>query len=483
MQDENVTIVWFRSDLRLTDNPALTAAIERGAPIVPVFIWAPEEEAPWAPGAASRWWLHQSLSALQQELKRKDSRFILRSGPTQDALEKLIKETGATAVFWNRRYEPAVRKRDDALLSWLESKQITAETFNSALLCEPWTVATKSGKPFRVFTPFWKACLRMPAPEEPLPAPTTIPAPNRFPKSSDLEDFSLEPKIDWAQGLRATWTPGETGAQERIRIFSENALSSYAEGRDRPDREGVSRLSPHLHFGEISPRQIWHLVQNYTALQQDKAELSGCEAFVRQLYWREFAYHLLFHAPHTPERPLREAYADFPWAPDVEMFRAWKQGNTGFPYIDAGMRQLWATGWMHNRVRMAVASFLVKDLLVPWQDGARWFWDTLVDADLANNTLGWQWTAGCGADAAPYFRIFNPMTQGERFDPQGSYVRHWTPEVAGLPDRYVHRPWEATQAIQAQSGVYARQGYAQPLLNHAEARMRALHAYEIMRNK
>jgi deoxyribodipyrimidine photo-lyase len=289
--------------------------------------------------------------------------------------------------------------------------------------------------------------------------------------------------VNWSKGIRATWKPGEEGASERLDSFIEEELYAYQEGRDRPDLEGTSRLSPHLHFGEVSPRQVWHAVQAASITAPMDGTIAGSEGFLRQLYWREFAYHLLFHEPQTTDHPLREEFAAFPWSTDDVSLRAWQEGRTGFPYIDAGMRQLWGTGWMHNRVRMAVASFLVKDLLIPWQEGAKWFWDTLVDADLANNTMGWQWAAGCGADAAPYFRIFNPITQGERFDPKGVYVRRWVPELAGLPDKYVHRPWEAPGDVLAQAGVSLGQDYPRPIVDHAEARALALGAYETIRRK
>ena len=411
------SIHWFRLDLRLTDNPALTAASLLGRGVVPAFIWAPEEEAPWAPGAASRWWLHHSLAALDSELRKLGSRLILRRGPTGVAMQALVKETGATAVFWNRRYEPAIRARDAEVATALRGDGVTVETFNSALLFEPAEIQTGSGGPYRVFTPFWRACLQRGA-ARPAGAPG-LSGRKSWPASLQLDDLGLLPKLDWARGF--DWQPGPAGAARELQRFVRAGLAGYKSGRDCPARVGTSRLSPHLHFGEISPRQVW--------------AAAGSEDYRRQLVWREFAHHLLYHYPHTAEQPLRPEFAKFPWRTAPAELAAWQRGRTGFPLVDAGLRELWTTGWMHNRVRMVAASFLVKDLLLPWQAGARWFWDTLVDADLANNTLGWQWVAGCGADAAPFFRIFNPTLQAEKFDPAGAYRGRWGSEtVAPIVD-------------------------------------------------
>ncbi len=465
-------LVWFRLDLRLADNPALAAADRSGRPVVPVFIWAPEEETPWPPGAASRWWLHHSLAALDTELRAMGSRLVIRRGPAADALHALRRETAADAVFWNRRYEPAVRARDDAVAAALRADGVRTETFNSALLFEPEKMRTQSGAPYRVFTPFWKACLAAPEPEEPLPAPRALPAPIAWPVSEPLESLDLLPRIAWDGGLRETWTPGERGAQTAMEHFLENALASYSDGRDRPDQAHTSRLSPYLHFGEIGPRQIWQAARETENVRAERGLMRGAESYLREVGWREFAYHLLYHFPHTTERPLDARFERFPWKVDPAGLRAWKKGRTGYPIVDAGMRELWRTGWMHNRARMIAASFLVKDLLIPWLEGARWFWDTLVDADLANNTLGWQWTAGCGADAAPYFRIFNPVLQGQKFDPEGAYVRRWIPELAGAAPAFIHEPWRLPRPPA---------GYPPPILDHGEARDRALAALSEIR--
>ncbi|MFM7108900.1 MAG: cryptochrome/photolyase family protein [Planctomycetaceae bacterium] len=472
---EPVTIVWFRHDLRLDDNPALVAAAARGR-VVPVFIWAPDEEKPWEPGAASRWWLHASLERLAVTLDKAGAPLVIRSGPSLESLRAVARECSATHVAWNRRYEPAVVNRDTAIKKALAGDGLEAESFNGSLLFEPMHVATKEGKPYQVFTPFWRALLARDEPAEPADAPRKLRGVARPPRGVTLDSLGLLPAIDWAATMRATWMPGEAGARKRLDAFLDRRLAAYGTERDRPDHEGTSALSPHLHFGEISPRRVWHAVRA-AAGGRPAAKVTGSpEVYLRELGWREFASHLLFHFPHTTDAPLRADYAKFPWARDPVGLRAWQRGRTGFPVVDAGMRQIWKTGWMHNRVRMVVASFLVKDLRVSWLEGARWFWDTLVDADLAANTLGWQWAAGCGADAAPYFRIFNPTSQGGKFDPAGDYVRTWVPELAKVPAADVHEPAEADEAVLARAGVTLGRDYPEPIVDHAEARKRALEA-------
>lgn len=471
---KTVSLVWLRFDLRLADHPALTAAIERGI-VIPVFIHAPEEESPWAPGGASLWWLHQSLAACDASLREIGSRLVIRRGPTLETLQTLIKETGATAVFWNRRYEPAVTARDTQIKATLREAGVLVESFNAALLHEPWTIQNQSKKPFQVFTPFWKHCLTKPDPEAPLATPKRLAAPERWPESLELEELDLEPKIKWAEGMRAAWQPGELGACKMLEAFLKNAFADYTVNRNHPDLRGTSRLSPHLHFGEISPRQIWHHVRRFA--EKNGITTWRTSQFLTEVGWREFAHHLLHHFPHTPAAPLREDFKRFPWRTDAAFLKAWQRGQTGYPIVDAGMRELWTTGWMHNRVRMIVASFLVKDLLLSWREGAAWFWDTLVDADLAQNTLGWQWTAGCGADAAPYFRVFNPVSQGEKFDPRGDYVRKWCPELARLPDEWLHQPDKAPPEVLARAGVVLGRNYPEPVVNHAIAREVALEAF------
>lgn len=471
------TLLWFRLDLRLADNPALVAATDRGGPVIPVFIWSPDEEGDWPPGGASKWWLHQSLAALDDRLRKLGSRLVIRHGPTIETLRALVKETGATAVFWNRRYEPAVRPRDAKVQEALRADGLAVQTFNAALLHEPWTIQNQSSKPFQVFTSFWRLCLTKPDPAEPLPAPVHMTPPARWPKSLALAELQLEPRINWAKGFRAVWQPGEAGAIASLNRFLAQAFDQYAERRDRPDLTVTSRLSPHLHFGEISPRQVWQGLKQRGAKRGLRTATWRNSQFLAELGWREFAYHLLYHFPYTPERPLRRGFEMFPWRQHETLLSLWQRGHTGYPIVDAGMRELWATGWMHNRVRMIVASFLVKDLLVSWQEGARWFWDTLVDADLANNTLGWQWVAGCGADAAPFFRVFNPTAQGQKFDPCGAYVRRWCPELAKLPAKWIHRPAQAPAPILRAARVELGRTYPLPIVNHAIARKVALEAF------
>lgn len=477
------SIVWFRQDLRLQDNPALDAATEQGGPIVPFYIWAPGEEDEGGPGAASKWWLHHSLASLDHSLRRMNSCLIVRRGPSLVTLKRLIKETGAKSVFWNRRYEPIVAERDQEIASGLTQEGVTVRIFNGSLLHEPEAIKTKVGEPYKVFTPFWRACHSLDDPAEPLPALKMIPEPPLWPRSESLESLELLPKGDWAAGIGRTWDPGEKGAARELKRFLADAMTDYASRRERPDLRGTSRLSPYLHHGEISPRQVWHAVQRRAQLDDRPGMIRGSQAYLRQIYWREFAYHLLHHFPHTIDRPLREAFADFPWRIDREGLQAWKQGRTGYPTVDAAMRELWSTGWMHNRMRMVVASFLTKDLLIHWRQGARWFWDTLVDADLANNTFGWQWTAGCGADAAPFFRIFNPVMQGEKFDPEGCYVRRWVPELGGLPNRFIHEPWSAPDDIMQAAGVTLGETYPCRIVDHKIAKYRALDGYQRIKMK
>jgi deoxyribodipyrimidine photo-lyase len=466
----STAIYWCQRDLRLADNPALAAACERHAHVVPVYIHAPDEEAPWAPGAASRWWLHHSLAALQRSYATLGAPLLLRAGDTLAELRSLITGTGAVAVYWNRLYEPALRARNQRVKAALRADGIEAESFGAALLIEPWQIRTGAGDPYRVFTPFYKALLPQLPARRPLPAPAALTPAKALPDSLPLEALGLLPTIPWDSGLRAAWTPGEAGAQQRLEDFCDDALARYAQARDLPADAATSRLSPYLHFGEITPAQVHVRLQRLSAERSTAGLLRGTESFLREVIWREFAHHLLFHFPQTPTLPLNPRFAEFPWRQGyAQDLRAWQRGQTGLPIVDAGLRELWHTGYMHNRVRMIVGSLLTKNLLIPWQEGARWFWDTLVDADLANNTLGWQWIAGCGADAAPYFRIFNPVLQSRKFDPQGAYLRRWLPELKDLDDKALHAPWE-----QAPPPA----GYPAPCVDLAESRARALAAYE-----
>jgi deoxyribodipyrimidine photo-lyase len=463
-----LAIHWFRRDLRLADNPALLAALDAAEAVLPVFIWSPQDEGEWAPGGAGRWWLHHSLAALDASLRARGSRLHLLRGPAEDALATLVQETGAAGVFWNRLYEPALVERDTRIKARLRALGAEAQSRKAALLYEPWELETGKGEPYRVFTPFWKAARTRPEPGRPVAAPQHIPLPQDQREGEALDALELMPRIRWYDGLEAMWTPGEDGALARLEDWCEQALGDYAVQRDRPDRDGTAAISPHLHFGEVSPRQAW------VAASARRSELSekGIDTWLRELGWREFAHHVLYHFPDTPTEPMYAKYARFPWRQDHEAaLQAWQRGRTGIPIVDAGMRQLWATGWMHNRVRMIAASLLVKNIRAPWQKGARWFWDTLVDADLANNTMGWQWTAGSGADAAPYFRIFNPVTQGEKFDPEGRYVKHWVPELRELPAEKVHRPWEAPP-----------KNYPGPIVDLKQSREEALAALQALKD-
>lgn len=422
-------LLWFRQDLRLADNPALEAAVASGAPVIPVYVWAPEDEGDWAPGAASRWWLHHSLQQLQQRLQDKGSQLLLRRGPACEVLPALARETGATALYWNRRYEPTAQQVEDDLRRDLPPQGIAVHSFQSALLCEPWAVQTKTGGPYNVYTPFWRAWLQKAPPAAPTGSPALVAAPAMWPTSLPLEALGLLPVRDWHLQLAAHWQPGEAAARELLLQFGQHKLADYAHARDLPGTEGTSRLSPYLHFGEVSPRQVWAAIGKASArLGIAEADWTGGR-YVAELAWREFAAHVLHYNPWLPERPKNAAFERLAWRDDPAALVAWQRGRTGFAMVDAGMRELWQTGWMHNRVRMIAGSLLVKNLLLPWQAGERWFWDTLVDADLASNALNWQWVAGTGPDAAPFFRIFNPETQAEKFDPEGSYRRRWVPEA------------------------------------------------------
>lgn len=472
------TLVWLRQDLRLADNPALLAAVERGA-VVPVYIWAPDELAPWAPGAASRWWLHHSLVSLQGELKALGSRLIVRRGPSLQTLRNLAQECDAEGVCWNRCYEPEAIERDKNAKAALREDGLWVESFKGNLLWEPWEVETKAGDPYKVFTPYYKRCVNeLEEPEEPLDGPAGLPTPETWPASQEINDLGLLPKLDWADGFTDYWQPGIEGAREHLQRHLVETMKPYPDDRDRPDRWGTSRLSPHLHFGELSPREVWDACRSVAMTDGSKGIVRGEESYLRQIGWREFAHHLLYHYPETPTEPLYEKFSDFAWREDEAQLSAWQKGQTGFPIIDAGMRELWATGWMHNRVRMLVGSFLVKDLRIHWLEGAKWFWDTLVDADLANNTLGWQWVGGCGADAAPYFRVFNPMTQTAKFDPNGDYIHKWVPELANVPSKYIHEPWKAPLSVLEEAGVTLGKQYPEPIVDHAKARQEALAAYQ-----
>ncbi len=473
-------IVWFRNDLRLADNRALTAAVATKAAVLPVFIHDPQAAGDWTPGSASRWWLHHSLTALSEALEKRGSQLVFRQGSSESVLRQLVDEIGAGGLYFSRSYEPWARVQEERVKAAFDESPVEVKRFAGALLREPEDVRTKAGEPFKVYTPFWRALMALGAPGAPLPAPKSVPGLDQSVASDRLADWTLLPtQPDWAGGLQDMWSPGEKSAQVRLAAFLKGPIGSYADQRNVPSVEGTSRLSPHLHFGEVSPRQCWQLAVagREMALQTDAA----LETFLKELVWREFSYQLLFHWPTLPDQPFRPEFAAFPWETDAAKLKAWQRGRTGYPIVDAGMRQLWHTGWMHNRVRMIVASFLVKHLLIPWQAGAAWFWDTLVDADLASNSASWQWVAGSGADAAPYFRIFNPITQGEKFDTDATYVRRWVPEIAQLPDGVIHAPWTAPKAVLDKAGITLGETYPLPIVDHAAARQRALDGYAAMR--
>jgi deoxyribodipyrimidine photo-lyase len=471
-------LVWLRQDLRLGDQPALTYAANSGRPVIPVYVFDTDpDQRPM--GGASRWWLNRSLTSLNKDLARIGSNLILRRGKAAEVITTLIEEAGAEAIAWNRLYEPAAIARDAKLKAALKDQGLEVKSFNGALLNEPWTVETGSGGPYKVFTPYWRAAKAKLTTVTALPAPKTLIAPANWPASEQIEDWGLHPsKPDWSKGF-AEWQPGEAGAKSRLQAFLEGPANAYAEGRDQPGKVGTSRLSPHLHFGEISPRQVWLAAQ--MASHKGDLDDGARDKFLAEIGWREFNHHLLFHFPDIATENFKPGFDGFGWLNDAKGLKAWQKGLTGYPMVDAGMRELWATGWMHNRVRMIVASFLVKHLLIHWREGEAWFWDTLLDADLANNAAGWQWTAGTGADASPYFRIFNPISQGEKFDPKGDYIRRWIPELASLPNKLIHRPWEASALELAAAGISLGTTYPNPMIDHSLARGRALEAYGLLK--
>ncbi|MDR4495631.1 MAG: deoxyribodipyrimidine photo-lyase [Nitrospirales bacterium] len=475
---DSPSIVLFQTDLRLADNPALTAAVQRGKPLICLYVWNPDAKGYDKPGAASRWWLHYSLEKLSSHIQQTGNDLVIRTGQTAEVVSSLAAQFKTPRIFWNRSCEPAFRKIEHRLQTFLKGEGGDGTGFDGTNLADPDRIQTQSGTPYTVFTPFWKKLQTVLPPSPPLAAPQKLPSPpSTHLKSETLASLKLLPKIDWAHGLRNTWSPGEEGARSALKKFLLAPAKHYSTDRDRPDLPHTSQLSSHLHFGEISPRTLCQAITSRMGKCQSAQERKSLEAYLRQLGWREFARYLLYHFPETAQEPLYAAYKKFPWDDRSDFLAAWQNGLTGYPIVDAGMRELWQTGWMHNRVRMITASFLTKDLLLHWKAGADWFWDTLVDADLANNTLGWQWVAGCGADASPFFRIFNPITQGRKFDPDGRYVRKWVPELAGLPHKWIHQPWEAPPLLLVEAQVRLGETYPYPIIDHAAARNRALLAY------
>jgi deoxyribodipyrimidine photo-lyase len=465
------TCVWFRQDLRISDNPALHTASALKSPILCLYIL--DINAIPAMGCAQQWWLHHSLQALAHALATRGLMLHLIKGDPQSVLTELVNTHHIDTLIWNRCYEPYHLKRDLKIQRALENMHIQTHIFDRFLLQAPWEGLNQKNQPYQVFTQYWKnACkLRKPPSLYPIPKFTKKNLTEFSNISSDkLAQWDLLPsKPNWADSFSTYWSPGEQGALNALTQFINNSHSNYSENRDKPDTQGTSHLSPHLHFGEISPWQIYH------ALPRDNDE-----AFIRQLTWRDFSYHLLYHFPTFPDQNFKKIFDRFPWEKNASNLQAWQKGLTGYPIVDAGMRELWHTGYMHNRVRMVVASFLTKDLLLHWKVGADWFWDTLLDADLANNAVSWQWVAGCGVDAAPYFRIFNPILQGEKFDPNGTYVKKWIPEIAALPNNYIHKPWEAPPLILQDANIKLGIDYPLPIVNHNDARKQALSSYKEM---
>ncbi len=474
-----IGIVWFRQDLRLSDNPALKAAIAECEQVVPVFIDDPTDGTISSIGEASRAWLHHALASLAQSLEEHDNELLIRQGDPLTELEALLADTAATAVYWNRAYDPATKTRDSAIKSVL-SESVQVISCNGLLLVEPWHLAKGDGSPYRVFTPFWRRLLAMLSEQDlkPLAAPRkgTLERRAKVTAKLAIADLGLLPERDWGESMMSYWAPGEKAAAKQLSRFLKQQVTDYDEQRDIPSVEGTSRLSPSLHTGEISARQVMFAIQSTGADITEKG--TGIEAYAREIGWREFATHLIYHFPDTVSEPLDSRFSRFPWAPDNKTTRdklqRWQRGMTGVPIVDAGMRELYATGWMHNRVRMVVASYLVKNLLIPWQRGEAWFRHTLVDADVASNVMGWQWAAGSGADAAPFFRIFNPVLQGEKFDKAGEYVRHWVPELDSVPNRFIHKPWELPKSDQPAD-------YPSPLVDLKASREEALAAFSTIK--
>ena len=474
-------LVWFRQDLRLSDNPALTAAYSSGHPIIPIYILDDNNAQEWKMGGASRWWLHHALKNLDKDLS---DHLVLEKGDAAKIISELIKKTGAKAIYWNRCYEPWRIKRDKEIKSKLEEDSIEVHSSNGSLLWEPWTIKNQSGQPYKVFTPYYrKGCLQAPPPRAPLPRPSRLTYGDTKNIGVSLDDLNLlpsKPAPRWDKKMEKYWTISEDGAQTRLSDFLDDGLKNYKKGRDHPADNNTSRLSPYLHFGQISPNQAWYAAQ-------ERGTVEGWENdrdhFLSELGWREFSYSLLYHFPTIIWENLQEKFNDFPWiSQESGDLKKWQQGQTGYPIVDAGMRQLWETGYMHNRVRMIVGSFLVKNMLTHWHRGEDWFWDCLVDADLASNSASWQWIAGCGADAAPYFRIFNPILQSKKFDEHGEYIRTFVPELKDMPDKHIHAPWEAPEDVLKEAKVELGKTYPKPMMDHGAARDRALEAFKSTKN-
>ena len=475
--NEDIIIFWFRQDLRIVDNPGLSKSLKSDK-VLPIYILDDTNSNDFAMGAASRWWLHNSLRELNKNL---DNKLSLYKGDPSEILESLSSRFNIKGIFWNRCYEPWRIERDKKIKSKFIEKDIIVETFNSALLWEPWEILKSDNTPYKVFTPYYrKGCLMSEAPRKPLSAPNLNTLFEDKENILQLDDLNLLPRIKWYKEMEKLWEPGEKGAHKKLESFLSDGLLGYKEGRNFPSKKNVSQLSAHMHFGEISPNQVWHRAKL-------KKDLPGIEKdldhFLSELGWREFSYNLLFHFPELPRENLQKKFDNFPWIENEILFDKWKKGLTGYPIVDAGMRELWQTGYMHNRVRMIVGSFLVKNLLLHWHKGEKWFWDCLIDADLASNSASWQWVAGSGADAAPYFRIFNPILQGKRFDPDGSYIKKFIPELEQLPSKYLFSPWEAPIEVLSEANIELGSDYPEPIVDLIKSRDRALEAFSTIRIK
>ena len=471
-----ISVMWFRQDLRINDNPALHAACESGD-VIPVYIIDTDTPEQFQKGGASTWWLHHSLTSLNQSL---DGNLQIFVGSAKKIILELMDAFGASRIFWNRCYTPWEMERDRGLKTALKERGFIAKSFNGSLLWEPMDVLKKDGTPYKVFTPYYrKGCLGAQSPRVPMGVPSNIKFAEIEHKGTEIDALKLLPTIPWDTQIAKQWQPGEISASDKLEEFISSAIMQYRARRDLPSVAGTSQLSPHLHFGEISPHQIWYAV--LSAFGDTSQE--GIDTYLSEIGWREFSYYLLYHFPTLATENFNTKFDHFKWLSDNEALNAWKHGNTGIPIVDAGMRELWQTGYMHNRVRMIVGSFLVKNLLIDWREGERWFWDCLLDADLASNSASWQWVAGSGADAAPYFRVFNPVLQGEKFDTKGNYVRRYCPELKDLPDKYIHKPWEAPSIIAKGVGVELGKTYPMPIVDLKASRLRALDAFAQIKGK
>ena len=466
-----VSIMWFRQDLRVNDNPALNAACDMGK-ILPIYIYDDTTPDGRVPGSASQWWLHHSLTSLNDRL---NGHLKIFKGDPKVLIPKIMEAIKAKAIFWNRCYEPWQINRDKEIKKQLIDSEFEAYSSNGSLLWEPMKVLKKDGTPYKVYTPYYRnGCLKIEEPRYPKAPPARITYADDEYKDDGLDALNLLPEIKWDSTISKMWKPGEEGAADNLSEFIQHAARQYKDGRDIPSMKGTSRLSPHLHFGEVSPNQVWYAIKDKFGATEDKS----IDTYLSELGWREFSYYLLFHFPTLPNKNFNDKFDKFPWRKDAKALKAWQTGNTGIPIVDAGMRELWQTGYMHNRVRMIVGSFLVKNLLLSWHEGERWFWDTLLDADLASNSAGWQWVAGSGADASPYFRIFNPILQGEKFDKKGKYVRKYCPELKDLPDKYIHKPWETPGVIAKDAKLELGKSYPEPIVDLKASRQRALDAFQ-----